>query len=746
MIVFSCAHCGKPLRISTDKNGEQVTCPHCAQIVSAPVDAVAAATPGLERATRVLPPLPAALSESATGSVPGMEADLAGGVADVNPESAETLTLAELRALLAPPQQPDELGRLGSYRILQLLGHGGMGAVFRAEDPRLGRQVALKIMLPSQNLSPTARQRFLREARLAATLEHVHIITVFQVDEDRGILYMVMPFLKGEPLDARLRREKTLPVAEILRIGREIAEGLAAAHARGLIHRDIKPGNIWLEGPRQRVIILDFGLACAREDRGQLTRTGVALGTPAYMAPEQANGLEVDERSDLFSLGCVLYRLSTGRVPFQGSDTLSILLAVVNAEPQAPQVLNPVLPSALCDLTLQLLAKTPADRPASAQVVAETLAELERTLATPPANDPLPMKTTHTLAAHHASSPAHVPAGACRTADRSVAKWFTRKGGLLGTAALILVLSGLYLWWFPPWSPTPTAPVASIPTSPPTVPPPPQPGQPHERPKELENSIGMKLVLIPAGEFDMGSPDSDPDAREAEKPQHRVRISRPFFLGKYEVTQGQYQQIMGGNPSLFSASGPNQDWRNKVIGLDTKNFPVENVSWEEAQEFCRKLSALEAEKAAGRVYRLPTEAEWELACRAGSTTIYSFGDDATKLDDYAWHHENSDPPTQAVRGPRPHPVGEKLPNAYGLYDLHGNVWEWCRDSFDAGYYPRKVKEDPPGPDHDGLRILRGGSWADPIQKCRAANRRYDIKDLHNFNVGFRIALSVPKAP
>jgi WD40 repeat protein/serine/threonine protein kinase len=283
---------------------------------------------------------------------------------------------------LAPPQASGELGRLGPYRVLRVLGHGGMGVVFLAEDPQLRRQVALKAMLPSLAASPSSRQRFLREAQAAAAIEHDHIIAIHQVGEDRGVPFLAMPLLKGEPLNERLRRPgedgkpELLALAETLRIGREIAEGLAAAHERGLIHRDIKPGNIWLEGARARVKILDFGLARSADGSGQLTQEGAIVGTPAYMAPEQATGKPVDERCDLFSLGCVLYLLCTRQAPFKGADTISTLLAVTSAQPPTPREVNAAIPPALSDLVMHLLAKNPAQRPPSARAVAEALQAL----------------------------------------------------------------------------------------------------------------------------------------------------------------------------------------------------------------------------------------------------------------------------------------------------------------------------------------------------------------------------------
>jgi WD40 repeat protein len=282
-----------------------------------------------------------------------------------------------------------ELGRLGPYRVVKVLGTGGMGVVFQARDPDLERFVALKAMKPALAASDSSRRRFLREARATAALEHDHIVHIYQVAEDRGIPYLAMPMLKGETLEDRLRRDKPLPAAEVLRIGREVAEGLAAAHQAGLIHRDIKPSNIWLEGERGRVKILDFGLARAEADGSQLTQTGAVAGTPEYMAPEQAQGEKVDARCDLFSLGCVLYRACTGEVPFKGNTTMSLLLALAQQQTRPPHVRNPETPRALSDLVMRLLAKEPSGRPPSARAVVEAIEAIERERATPP---PLPAR------------------------------------------------------------------------------------------------------------------------------------------------------------------------------------------------------------------------------------------------------------------------------------------------------------------------------------------------------------------
>ncbi len=280
---------------------------------------------------------------------------------------------------LAPPQQPGELGRLGPYRVLQVLGKGGMGMVFRAEDPALQRSIALKVMLPDVAESRSARERFLREARAAAKIEHEHIIPIFQVGEDRGIPYIAMPFLKGMTVDDWIKKKGNFTVPQILRLGREIAKGLYAAHERGLIHRDIKPGNLWLDAMAQgRIRILDFGLARPVQDDDHLTQSGAVVGTPSYMSPEQARGEELDARSDLFSLGTVLYRLCTGRLPFRGQGVMAILTALATETPPPVRDFNPDVTPEFNDLIMRMLEKDPAKRPASARVVVDAILAMER--------------------------------------------------------------------------------------------------------------------------------------------------------------------------------------------------------------------------------------------------------------------------------------------------------------------------------------------------------------------------------
>ncbi len=294
--------------------------------------------------------------------------------------------VADDLSYLAPAQQPDEIGRLGDYRVLQVLGRGGMGVVFRAEDPRLKRQVALKVMKPSIAASRSAKDRFLREAQFTASIEHDHIVHIYQVGEDRGVPFIAMPFLKGESLKTRLEREGRLRQSEVVRIGKEVAAGLAAAHERGLIHRDIKPDNIWIEEKTGRAKILDFGLVRSVSDDAELTQSGTVLGTPKYMAPEQAQGQHVDHRCDLFSLGSVLYHLATGKPAFEGNNLTATLMAVVHHEPKPIEAVSPDIHPQLASLITELVKKNRDQRPQSASLVSQRLADIEQALKNPSAS------------------------------------------------------------------------------------------------------------------------------------------------------------------------------------------------------------------------------------------------------------------------------------------------------------------------------------------------------------------------
>ncbi len=237
-----------------------------------------------------------------------------------------------------------------------------------------------------------------------------------------------------------------------------------------------------------------------------------------------------------------------------------------------------------------------------------------------------------------------------------------------------------------------------------------------QQPQEIVDSIGMRLVLIPTGSFNMGSPEEEAGRRSNET-LHKVTISESFYLGQFEVTQDEYEKVMGTNPSSIKGA----------------KHPVETLCWEDAVSFCKKLSELPEEKAAGRVYRLPTEAEWEYACRASSETPYSFGDSAELLRDHTWYAENSQN--------QHHPAGQKKSNRWGLYDMHGNVYEWCDDWYD---YPSRSVGDPQGPIRGSERVIRGGSWVVANEShFRSAHRSTYVPTDRSPMLGFRVVFNAP---
>jgi eukaryotic-like serine/threonine-protein kinase len=293
---------------------------------------------------------------------------------------------------LAPPDDPEHLGRLGPYEVTEVVGKGGMGVVLKAIDPLLNRTVAIKVLAPELATSATARRRFAREAQAAAAVAHEHIVAIYAVDATPGGLpYLVMPYVAGKSLQERLDRSGPLEVREVLRVGMQAAAGLAAAHAQGLVHRDVKPANILLENCVERVKLTDFGLARAADD-ASLTQSGVVAGTPQYMAPEQTRGEPVDARADLFSLGSVLYALCTGRPPFRAETTMGVLRRVCDDAPRPIRETSPDVPGWLAAIIARLHAKDPADRYQTAAEVAELLgrclAHLEQPDRVPPPFEP----------------------------------------------------------------------------------------------------------------------------------------------------------------------------------------------------------------------------------------------------------------------------------------------------------------------------------------------------------------------
>ncbi len=342
----------------------------------------------------------------------------------VSRDSTESDNLYFLR----PCDRPGLLGLLGEYEVYEVIGQGGMGIVLKAFDPALHRLVAIKVMSAALAGSATARRRFTREAKAAAAVCHDHIVTVYGVVEADGLPYLVMQYLDGESLQARLDRVGSLELLDLVRIGMQTAAGLAAAHAQGLIHRDIKPANLILENGLARVKITDFGLARMVDDV-QVTQTGVVAGTPEYMAPEQARGEAIDHRADLFSLGSVMYAMCTGTPPFRGSTAVAVLRQVSDHAPRPVRELNPDVPIWLEAFIDRLMQKNPADRFQNAVEVAALLESYLAHLRQPAMN----------AAPKLPSSPIIVSAGKSATEPRMSTR--NRLLAIVGLVALSCVLA-----------------------------------------------------------------------------------------------------------------------------------------------------------------------------------------------------------------------------------------------------------------------------------------------------------------
>ena len=285
-----------------------------------------------------------------------------------------SLQIKSVLSMLAPSDDPEMLGRLGPHEISGVIGSGGMGIVLKGYDRSLDRTIAIKVLAPHLATSGAARKRFAREAKAAAAVLHPNVIAIHGVSNDAALPYLVMPYVRGESLQRRLDKQGPLPTAEILRIGQQIAAGLAAAHSQGLVHRDIKPANVMLEDGVERVTITDFGLARAVDD-ATMTRSGVIAGTPQYMSPEQARGEAIDARSDLFSLGSVLYAMCTGHSPFRAETSYGVLHRITHDSPRPIRESNPDTPAWFCRLIEQLHEKAACERLQSAGQVEQLLLE-----------------------------------------------------------------------------------------------------------------------------------------------------------------------------------------------------------------------------------------------------------------------------------------------------------------------------------------------------------------------------------
>ncbi|HKB37984.1 MAG TPA: bifunctional serine/threonine-protein kinase/formylglycine-generating enzyme family protein, partial [Gemmataceae bacterium] len=560
--------------------------------------------------------------------------------------------------MTSPLSLPESFGK---YRVACQIGQGGMGSVWLAHDTLLARAVALKVphLNNSDDPDPVILARFKREAKAAAALHHPNLCPVYEVGEIAGIHYIAMAYIEGRPLAEFIHPGQPFPQQQAAALICRLACALYEAHRKDIVHRDLKPTNILID-QRGEPIIMDFGLAKRMDHETPVTRFGSLLGTPEYMPPEQVEGnlAAVCPASDVYSLGVILYELLTSRVPFTEDNVYSLLYQIVNRDPPRVSEFRLDVDPGLESACLKALAKRVEDRHADMPAFA---AALEQYLNRENGHGVSPLIPPNAPPFRMAEGPPtvlpndlSVDCPACGRRLKVPASALGRKARCSACKASFQVPSDLKE---PKGVPTVRLELADALT------------------ERLVNSIGMKFVLVPPGRFLMGSPLTEAERGTDEGPQHEVIITRPFYLGMYLVTQREYEHVTGESPSHFSLIGDGQE---KVLGLDTSHFPVEQVSWEDAVAFCRMMSDIPQERRRGRLYRLPTEADWEYACRGGAagTGPFPFG---SSLSSFQANFNGRHPYGGASEGPyleRTTAVGSYPPNGFGLFDMHGNVWEW----------------------------------------------------------------------
>ncbi|MCK5863375.1 MAG: SUMF1/EgtB/PvdO family nonheme iron enzyme [Candidatus Hydrogenedentes bacterium] len=716
------------------------------------------------------------------------------------------------------------------YQIVKVLGEGGMGVVYLADDNDLGRQVAIKVLHQSLQDTPALARRLEMECTLLAQLgSHPNIVTLLDRQNYDNKTILVMEYVPGEDLSDIIERtfqrtpyqkitggggegeEKVLMLSprNAIIVAMQCLTALDYAHGRGVLHRDIKPSNIMVRqdsGGNLAAKLMDFGIAKTLKQSSvdtaftRLTKTeDRAPGTPAYMAPEQ---IEPDRfgaigpATDVYAFGVMFFEMLTGQLPFVGGFT-ELMHSHTNVRPPNPREINPLIKTELAHVVIRSMQKSPANRFKTASEMLIALQEavgLSAANAIKPGDDarfdfqnPEDKKSSHlslktllflplifsivvgvaywqnweipwiTFGAPVTSESAMAltPKQAqtvCLTfkgvADKQVVHDFARAEWALAEQKLqaaadekdpdeavrLFTEAGRLFTAIPEIAaereyeaklkeedvaraierdnqshrekePDYVAPVIN-----------------DTKTVDLGNGVNMEMVWVIPGKFRMGSREISRGSRSKkqgtiispdESPSHTVTITRGFWIGQYEVTQQQWLQVMGYNPSRFTESLRN---------------PVEQIRWTDSENFLEKMNQLSE----SGIFRLPTEAEWEYSCRAGGTTRYNCGNDLSALPKYAWYAGNS--------GTGTHCVGEKRPNAWGIYDMHGNVAEWVQDWYDPELYKRGTVTNPYGPDTGLFRVRRGGAWSYHHSRLRSAVRDHALPDEKADIYGLRIVL------
>jgi len=618
------------------------------------------------------------------------------------------------------------------YEIKGVIGKGGMARVYLALHKALNRRVAIKVMNRQEGADSDFSDRFLREARIVANLTHPNIVTIHDVGEHGGHNYLVMELLpSGETLKDKIKAGVDSQYA--LSIVRQVATALKVAHEKNIVHRDIKPDNIMFRADGS-VVLMDFGVARSVDTAAtQMTQAGLIIGTPQYISPEQAQGKDIGPYSDIYCLGVVFYEMLTGKVPYTADTPLALALKHVS-EPVPKLTGDTAVYQSLLD---RMMAKVREERYSNCdQIIADIdsigagkpaiqAAEISSAAAGAGAGNPAVhaaeiLSTAAGIGAGRPSvsatevlSAAAVEKGRVAAESLTIVldnntdkdkgkrkvvsraekknahpvsrseKSGTKSYSLLWVTLGLLIASGIYIFI--------DVDVGKLKTLVGL-----DPGPVYSR-------VG-RLILIPDGSFKMGNGSGD----STENPVRTVRVNG-FRLGETEVTQKQWQQVMGSNTSYFKACD---------------DCPVDSVSWNDVQGFFKKLN-----KQTGLRFRLPSEAEWEYACRsAGKDEKYCGGDDENKL---AWYGNNSDEKT--------HSVAQKQANGLGLYDMSGNVWEWTQDCWHDSYDGAPSNGQAWGKATCAQRVLRGGSWIGVAGGLSSTGRFGSSSAKGGRNFGFRVA-------
>ena len=687
---------------------------------------------------------------------------------------------------------------IGQYHIIEQIGRGGMTTVYKAYQPNLDRYVAIKVLTPDLVESKNFVARFEREAKAVARLRHRNILTVFDYGRQGGLFYLVMEYVSGGSLMERLGWPQDLDYAVV--IVSQVGDALAHAHRQGMIHRDVKPGNI-LMAEEDWPLLSDFGLAKMVEDSPKLTASGASVGTPQYMSPEQAQGLAVDQRSDIYSLGAVLYEAATGRPPFGTDSPMAVILRQINEPITPPHTLRSDLPEKMEGIILKALTKSPADR---YQRMEEFLADLREAYPLPANRNMVHQGNAQAGPKRPpaAFEPAPTPVLTPRLPRRRSFPWAGIAIGivLLLTMALTLLLfkastarqisltpqkvgdhqtdtvaaipspstlrqgsgqaspstepilskvEGLGAGLRTGPSATPPSPTVAPPslTIAPTTPAPLR--QPFDKAQDTAQPIelrvweadGAEMVLVPAGEFVMGSEELGDD----ERPVHRVYLD-DFWIDRYEVTNERFARFVAATDYKTEAERRGWGWvwkgseweevkgadwrhpRGRSAELTTKpgssiegkmDHPVVLVSWNDADAYCRW---------AGK--HLPSEAQWEKVVRGTDERRYAWGDEFDSAKANTKESERDDTT----------PVGSFSPQGdspYGASDMTGNVWEWVADWYGSDYYSQAPPANPLGPATGAYKVFRGGSWSFD-QVYAHTSFRYNVKPEYTYDfTGFR---------